>query len=419
MKQRKLFLSFAGANPDYKVVNYVNEALGINFTTKFAQVATIQAKTKDFTDKDEIVIFNTSKAEDMYWVDRDTGKPKELQQQLLDLNLACTIRSQPITSGSSENNIWESFATIFEQIQELDTVYFDVTSGFRSQPLLALPLINYAKFLKEIEVAGIYYGNYQGENKDASVWDLTDFSKLQDWTNNANIFLRTGNAKGLAKQIEGETYTEIKQGLERFSEFTLVNRGMDIYSGQEIIKLSKDLEQAKESEDPAEKAVLPILNKVKDRFKDYQENTAINGFLAARWCIQNGLIQQATTLLEEFLTSFVIELVEKVDLLQDKEFRMFISGTLSVNEDKLTYPTLESIEKDLLVSVARKVYDLPDYKKLNNLANQIKKSIRNDINHAGFRSSPRDFSGLSSSIVKRYNDLVKLLNNRGFELPKI
>jgi CRISPR-associated Csx2 family protein len=417
MTKRKLYLSFAGAG-NYTTVTYKNEKLGIDHYTQFAQVATAKSAAKNFTTDDAVIIFTTPEAEEKYWAD-DQRKPKELQKQLLDLNLACSVNNKPINSGSTEADIWEMFTTIFECIKENDIVYFDVTSGFRSQPLLTLPLINYAKFLKNVTVAGIYYGNFQGAGNNAPVWDLTDFSKLQDWTNNANIFLRTGNAKGLAKQIEGDTFKNVKQGLERFSEFTLVNRGMDIYRGSEIVQLSKDLEAVEAATNPAEKAVVPILKKVKDQFLNYQENSAINGFHAARWCIQNGLIQQATTLLEEFVTSFAIELIGETDFIQDEKFRTFISGTLSVNEEKLIYPKLASFEDNELILIARKVYSLSDYKKLSKLANQIKNSIRNDINHAGFRSAPRDFTGLSDSIVKRYNDLTKLLKVRGFEIPKL
>lgn len=414
MKRRNVFLSFAGAG-NYTPVNYVNTELGIDYYTQFAQVATAKAVVKNFGPDDAIIIFTTDKSFTMYWED-DKGNPRELQRQLKELNDSCCVKHEPISSGSNESDIWEMFTTIYDCINENDVVHFDVTSGFRSQPLLTLPLINYAKFLKNVTVAGIYYGNFQGAGQDAPVWDLTDFSKLQDWTNNANIFLRTGNAKGLAEQIEGDAYAEIKEGLERFSEFTLVNRGMDIYSGQEIMKLSKDLEQAKESEDPAEKAVLPILNKVKDQFKNYQENAAINGIYATRWCIENGLIQQAATLIEEFVTTYVMELLNLKEI-DDEQYRNVVLKRVQFGSNFNTKHSKLSQEET--ENICNGIKSLPEYKSLQKVVTTVSGEIRNDINHAGFRKEPGAYDDFRSLTIAQFNLLCDILARRGHRIDKL
>jgi CRISPR-associated Csx2 family protein len=422
MKQRKVFISFLGTSP-YSGSRYIGEDPKVDRSTRFVQVATLESVADQFGEDDQVYIF-TTKESLKNWDDQPVkGSPESVDQKLkseiLELNIGCNIDNVMVPDGKSQDEVWDIFTIIFDKLAPHDNLFFDITHGFRSLPLLALPLINYAKLLKSVTVSGIFYGAYDRNVWKSSVWNLTDFSKLQDWTNNANIFLETGNAKGLAKQLEGGDYQDVKEGLERFSEFTLVNRGMDIYKGEEIIKLSLSLNTIVASEKPADKVAKPIFDKVRDTFKLYKENSAINGFHAARWCIQNGLIQQATTLLEEFLTSYVVEAIGEKKYLQHEDFRTFVSGVLSVRKENFIFPEKKSLNDINLSSIAEKVYDLEDYGKLQKLANQIKQSIRNDINHAGFRSAPRDFSGLSKSIVKRYNELSNLLEKRGYELTKL
>src|SRR5699024_2583039 len=126
-----------------------------------------------------------------------------------------------------------------------------------------------AKLLRNISVQGVYYGAYEAKYKNekekefSPIWDLKDFDLLQEWTNNANIFLKTGNALPLASLIEGE-YSEIKTGLEDFSKYILVNRGLDITKGETMLKLKQALhnfEQVKQNSPLNE-----IISKIKHEF---------------------------------------------------------------------------------------------------------------------------------------------------------
>jgi len=204
--------------------------------------------------------------------------------------------------------------------------------------MLNMVLINYAKLLKNVTVGGIYYGAYEAKRKIndveyAPIWDLKSFVDLQDWTNSANIFLKTGNAMELATLIKDERDNQLKENLTQFSKQLLVNRGLDIYEGKVTIELKNQLQNI-ENIDPTSAALTPILKKIKNEFNHYQKDSAINGFLAVRWCIQNGLIQQAATLLEEFITTFVMTEIGEYNSITNQEKRTTIGAVLAIGKDK-------------------------------------------------------------------------------------
>lgn len=430
---RKVFISFLGIS-NYNSICY-SKSTDVPSTlvpTRFVQEATIKAYCSDFRDNDNIYILTTDQAlknwDDGEHMNRRTNELEfhhGLQYKLDELDLLCEIKNIPVPNGKTKEEIWEIFETTYKLFEEGDLVYFDITHGFRSLPMLNLVLINYAKLLLNIEVRGIYYGAFEGKEfkgnvEVAPIWDLTDFAKLQDWTNNASVFLNTGNANSLVNQIDNYQYHDIKTNLQDFAEFILGNRGVNIYDGQTMIKLRKALSENIEPEDPAFKALQPILDKISSEFDQYEEESSINGFHAARWCIKNGLIQQAATILEEFITSFVLEEIEEISYLQNDKMRIAVSSALSISKEKYKHEEgtgEEVVEKQRVVEA---VYNYPHRDKLSKIAIQLKNSVRNDISHAGFRKSPRTFKEFSTSIRKRYNEVKKVIKAiRNIELENL
>jgi CRISPR-associated Csx2 family protein len=430
---RKIFISFLGIS-NYQSICYGNDTdvPSTLVPTRFIQEATIKAYCSDFNDSDAIYILTTQQAlknwDDGEHLNRGIDEMEfhsGLKHKLTELDLLCSFQNIVVPDGKTKEEIWKIFEITFSLFEEGDIVFFDITHGFRSLPMLNLVLINYAKLLRKITIQGIYYGAYEGKEKKedievAPIWDLTDFAKLQDWTNNASIFLKTGNANSLVEQISDYQYSSIQTHLQDFSEFILGNRGVNIYDGQTMIELRKALSEEIEPEDPAFKALKPILDKISSAFDSYEEKSAINGFHAARWCIQNGLIQQAATIMEEFITSFILEKINEIKYLQDGKMRTAVSAALSISKNKYDYGDIS--EEDLIVKrrVVEAVYNYPHRNKLSKIATQLKNSVRNDISHAGFRSNPRSFKEFSTSIKKRYNELKAfLLTSCNIELPKI
>lgn len=382
--------------------------------TNFVQIATFKSVQNKFGEGDKVIIF-TTKGSMGNW-NGDANK-NGLHKELLDLNLSCDVENVDVKNGSTQEETWEIFQTIFDTLQNNDRLYVDITSGFRSLPLLILTLINYAKFLKDVSVAKIFYAFYDNTKAANPIRDLTDFSKLQDWTNNANIFLQTGNAKGLAQQIKGDTFKDVKEGLERFSEFTLVNRGMDIYKGDEIVKLSESLNTIGISDNPADKAARPIFEKVRDSFKPYQKDSAINGFHAARWCIENGLIQQAATILEEFVVSYLMTLVGLENMVNPIK-RGIVLNKVKFGE-KYTSGNLKDFSVEQEDEICANVTALPEFDQITDIVKTVSNKVRNDVNHAGFRSKPKPYKYIRETTIEQFNNLCDVLATRGHQIEKI
>lgn len=445
---RKIFFSFLGTS-FYNETYYI--AAGQNeedvSPTRFIQEATIRHFCQDFDEDDEIIIFTTEGALNN-WQDETHWNAKNEKYEpytpliscLSSLDLKCKFRNEIIKDGKTTKELWEIFDQVFGLIKPNDEIIFDITHGFRTLPMFNMVLINYAKLLKNVAVNGIFYGNwearYNSSGKSFSpIWDLKDFDILQEWTNNANIFIKTGNAMPLSALISENEHPEIKKGLENFSKSVLVNRGMDILKGDTMLNLKNALNNYEEERQNS--PLNPIITKVKHEFDNYEENNPLNGFLAARWAIKNGLIQQAATLMEETVTTFVLFEIGQEKHVADSNKRTKTSAAIAIGANrKFQFTDPESTgpnenNYEIKLQLAREnlewetkyipvIRALPYKKELATLLSSIKKSVRDDINHAGYRENPRSFNELVNSTSKRYNELRNLLKSiNKIELPEI
>ena len=110
-----------------------------------------------------------------------------------------------MNSNQLEKNQWELFEQIYDKIEENDEIYFDITHSFRSNPIIALIIANFAKTLKNATLKRLFYGNFEAlgpaykvrnisvEKRIAPIVDITSMLELLDWTIAVDTFLRTGN----------------------------------------------------------------------------------------------------------------------------------------------------------------------------------------------------------------------------------
>ncbi len=444
---RKVFISFLGFT-NYEAVKYATDDVDAEnaIALRFIQEATLLKIQEQFDKNDRVLILTTNGAL-KNWDDGEhqNFKTKELEwheglkSRLEKINLKAQYQNIEINDGKNTDEIWSIFNVIFNLLSEGDELYFDITHGFRTLPMLNMVLINYAKLLKNITVKGIFYGAYEAKRKIndveyAPIWDLKSFADLQDWTNSANIFLKTGNAIELATLIKNERYTLLKENLSQFSKQLLVNRGLDIFSGDIAIQLREQLHNIEHLQTPLP-ALTPILTKIKNEFSSYQKDSAINGFLAVRWCIQNGLIQQAATLLEEFIITFVMVEIGEINSLKDSDKRTTISGALCIGDiSTFKYENIEELSDKVTIEkqeqqqiflnwqkvIIHTISELHYKKKIKQLLSDLKNSVRNDINHGGFRNDSKSFDIFESSIKKRYNETKKLIKQiKQIDLPEL
>jgi len=99
------------------------------------------------------------------------------------LNGKTTLRPISIPDGKDEAEIWGIFETLTQNVNEGDSIVFDITHAFRSIPFLAMIAVSYLRAAKGIELNAIVYGAYDARIDDKSpVFNLTPFVTLLDWT---------------------------------------------------------------------------------------------------------------------------------------------------------------------------------------------------------------------------------------------
>ncbi len=380
--------------------------------------------------EDQALVFLTDKARESNWdkgiESRYNGKVQKevphigLEKLLLDMGISYQAVSIP--EGKDSGEMWNLFEVIYEQLQEGDELYLDITNSFRYLPMLLVVLVNYAKLLKDVKVRAIFYGNYEARDKEtniAPIMDLLPLSVLQDWTLATSDYLRYGQVGRLHELTEtsiapvmrnSETRTEDAVTLRQF-----VNKLKEMVEeritcrGQQIVD-SKTLRTVEMNANKIQEVMIvqfkPLFEKIKESLKDFDvRENVLNCIKAAKWCFDNKLYQQATTLLEEGLITVLCQYYQ-LDY-TDKDYRYIITGCIAAKargdvyqEDKKTSDKKEVIDR-IWADEA-----LWNNRECINLLQQLM-SVRNDYNHAGFQKNP----GSSKQIIEKIEKLMGMTEN--------
>lgn len=443
---RKVFLSFLGTN-NYIETKYQfpGQPTDTIEATRFTQSCILSEIAATWTANDAVFIFLTPQAREKNWEDcrhnNYSTQEEELKQGLRkgleSLSLAMEVHAVDIAEGNSEDETWEIFQRIYDCLEEGDIVYFDITHGFRPGPMLAFALINYAKFLKEIEVGGIYYGAFDARDKSTGItpiWDLISYSSLQDYTAAANAFLDYGKTSRLIEVTKREIQPYLKYGnakfedarrvnlfiksLQEVSDSIQTNRGREIVEGKIFQQFQHNLSASMNS-DLFIAPIRPLLNKVHSKVATFNtEEDWQNGLKAVEWCIEHELVQQGITMLQETVyTYYCFECGLDYRVKADREAvrlalkiveRKWEHKKENWNKDALE---LETLIKTIIPQVSEDIG--------SELASLTDKA-RNDINHGGFSgsapnrniiSAPQSPSVLKTKLKDSYNKISQLLTS--------
>ena len=422
---RKVFVSILGAGPYSECMYSVDEQPVMK--SRYIQLATFKYILAEgerggnkWTDSDKAYIFMTDKAESDQWLTGKTRSGNVIQNKegLKELSECENYQFEPvkIENGENEIQIWSIFQVIYGILCDNDELYFDITHAFRYQPMLLLALINYSKFLKNITVKSISYGNFMAEGDLKPIMNLTSISVLQDWTFAAGHYLRSGNVEQLIdlcndkirpilKETKGtdEVATNIRQLVKYLKDVVEERqscRGMDIVKSTSLKKLKQTLEK---TDTTFIEPFSPIIEKIKDSLVLFDENENVkNGFSAAVWCYKNGLFQQSATILQESIVSFFC--LRHNIRIDDETNRDIVNKAFNIKSNNLSEDEWEikDDKKEKLKVVLRD--ELLDRTTIINCFNNLT-TVRNDINHSGMRSrrSPMPPSKIKENIKKCIN----------------
>lgn len=437
---RKVFISFLGTT-GYKECVYVLNG-NKSSVVSYVQEAIIQLVCDSFSNSDIALFCLTKAAYEKHY--------ETLNQRVLNYKNISPLYIENIPEGFTESEVWDIFQVIYEQLNEGDELYLDITHGFRSLPMLGIVLLNYAKMLKKTTIGGIYYGafeklgsSYQIEEKypnpsdrECPILNLKAFAELQDWTNAASIFFELGSTKKLIQVADenkflpfqlskkeqnrlNEKFKNLASALSNYSLDIYTNRGDKIIENNNVEKLIDNINEISgEIKDFSDlKPLYYILDLIKLQLIDYKPNSLWNGFHAIQYCIESQLYQQGITLLQEFTISFIIK---DLGLENSSNERIKVLRTTIENILKSDENITSKVEqkKDIKLLSDSEIKDLKTSISNNELCNSIAQEYksfsfeyRNDINHAGFGRKGKKSSEFEKALIKNYNSLKNIISS--------
>lgn len=430
---RKIFISVLGTGLYERGIYTQGEFKSTE--TRFIQQATIELLgcKETWTEDDKICILLTEQTRKLNWdvtvrKARCTGEeiPYEgLKDILKEMHLKPAVLDIPILDGKDEKEMWDIFQTVFNLLQEDDELYFDLTHSFRYLPMLILVLGNYAKFLKNVQIVHISYGNYEARNENGSpIVNLLPLAALQDWTFAAADYLHNGQseelvqltkdaitpilAATLGKDEGANNLRELFTKLETITSNMQTCRGLSITQEEDIFKLKQSIESSSADIIPP---LVPVKKEIEKSFSNFSADAnTINGLHAAKWCYKNRMYQQAITILQETIVTMVCE---KTNLpIENKNARGLVNSAFKIvfkkkqnDEDSWS---LKYESRDEAVEIVRELIQLPI---INDLSSSffVATELRNDFNHAGFRDNPQDVDKIIKSIGERIQKVYNIL----------
>jgi len=410
---RKVFISFLGEG-FYQVTKY-NQGKSDLTETRFIQRATLELiGARNWETPSAAFIMLTDKARKVNW-DHLTERSYQgkmtpyngLEEELKDMELpfeTCPIR---IPDGNDEKEMFDIFMKLFDQLNDQDELYLDMTHGFRYLPMFLLVLGNYATLLKGITLKHMSYGNVFVPDKD--IMDLLPLSRLQDWTIGAADFVKNGSVTDLVKLSDNEMIPILREARGSDANANYINNFVkklkEVISELKMCRC-KELIRAKNIKllreyaamiDMSEKLVAfaPIQSKIIDSLREFSsEPTFYNGLVAAKWCNEHSLYQQAITYLRETVLSYICE--QNQWNLFNEEIREMISSCFNCVWENTTYKGLESMSPDKVMLVEQ-ITHLP-YVIANCDWYCRMASVRNDMNHAGMKDNSQKKENLEKQI---------------------
>ena len=433
MSHRKVFISILGTS-NYGPCKYTQG----DFTsseTHFIQKATLEFLNvkETWTAQDIAYIFLTPTARTSNWQERPVYKGGEekgyigLGPILNEMQLPCPIKTVDITEDGDEQGLWSVFQTIYDELQEGDELYIDITHSFRYLPMLLLVLCNYAKFLKQTKVVHISYGNYEAKAPVKPLVDLMPLVEVQDWTFAASDFLRNGRTASFTALVKERIQPILKatkgqdedaralrlflNRLEPLSQSLTTVRGKAIIDGGIFRDLNDSAQNLKNTLIPA---MAPLIDKIKDSFSGFDPTSSIeNGFEAAQWCYDKQLYQQSITILQETLKGYTAE--QAGYPCDEQRYQDLAAAAYNITvkkrperEWKLGENNDDQEDFNRRKVIVKRMLSLPLVQELCGLYDEISQ-LRNDFNHAGIRPNP--MSDIPTQIERKMVRLFEALKD--------
>ena len=386
---RKVFISFLGTT-NYVQSIYVTDSFS-STPTRFVQQALIELKCKEWTEKDKIIIFCTEEAYKKNWL--DNGHPEHvIKEECERIGLGSILKAWKddnrapllpsidddpviIPEGFSKKDIWNIFDIVYNQLEEGDSIYFDITHAFRSIPVLATILFDYARFRKHAHFDSVYYGAFEKlgiapevrkmplQQRLAPIVDMTELINLQRCTEMANGLVSYGRLNILAEEMRREQgLEEIADSVQTLDEALIGNIGDVIRDGDFKTVLEQGRRKVRSSALP--RPTKDMLIDVLSQLSDFKTNAGVINYLAAaHWTFKYKMLPQAYAFGKEYINRVAGQKLKAWnpfprDKNVDKNYLEMLNSIFSIQDEEVEK---ESFKGSLLKyrNITRRILDLP------------------------------------------------------------
>lgn len=343
---------------------------------------------KQFVKYDEMIVFVTDVAERDVWN----------HLPALNNDKKKRIRRVHIPTGDQPGDMWTLFETVVGQVDEADTVIFDVTQGLRSLPFLTFLFAAYLKSAKHVTISAVYYGAIELKDADGAspVQDLSEFVDFLNWISATDAFVRRGDGEDLAELL-GDSEPDVTRIIRTISLGLRTTRPYETFSA------AAELEDALTDKDWQRVASLrpfalisPKLARDYQRFAlasptENQQDALSRQLELVAWYFDHEQFEQVATLATEWIVSALVFRFGG-DVMNYHGYRSTVEKALNgINSEKYT-PLLDN---------------LPFRAELDTLWGHLK-DIRNDIAHCGIRKKADTIVNLQTRVAEAYKQFDEL-----------
>ena len=217
----------------------------------------------------------------------------------------------PINYEEDESFHEKAIPAILEHIHQDDRIVLDVTGGFRNANMYLLLLSRVLSY-KGIRTVGAVYSNF----RTTRVEDISHLIELFDLVGGMQELTSFGSVKTLRAYYDRQTgrnqprdgkISALLTAMERLTETITLCRTRQVE--ERLGEFNQALSGAEGCEDPLMRTLLPVFH------EKFGRNLTTPGLI--KWCVENGMIQQALTIYKERIPTYLIR--ERKDILVVKD----------------------------------------------------------------------------------------------------
>jgi len=379
-----------------------------------------------FVEFDKMLVFLTSEAKESTW------------PVLAALNDS-RIESIDIPIGETTAEMWGIFDQIIGQVNEGDSVIFDITHGLRSIPFLMFLFAAFLKSARGVTIEAVYYGAFElGDpltGVPAPIFDLSEFINMLDWLTAANRFVETGDGHLLSEMLRDEMPPGLQMRtdlnvrkigghlkhsadeIDRISNALLMTRPVEVMSSG--AKISATLQEANKTLEKEARPFMVLGEKIEQTYSRFGLENSLKtenikhhltkSIDLIEWYLNHQQASNACLLMREWMVSAVMTVLELLPL-DIRKKRIFAENVLNEEANKL-----RNLEEEKYPDDSSKLNQLDSPLQFIKFWQKIT-SIRNDNAHCGYRRSAKSAGALIDDANNYYDefktiavDILKLI----------